>query len=268
MRCVRRARYHRAVLRLTHSKGVCPIKLTFDFHLHSCLSPCGDADNTPANVAGMCALAGIEAVALTDHNTVGNCAAFLRAAEQNGLIALPGMELTTMEEVHVVCLFPDMDGAKAFGDLVYGQLPPFPNDVRIFGPQVLMDEHDNVLGEEERMLAGAATIGIYDVAALAARFGGFAYPAHIDRSSFSVISNLGLWDPGLGFSLAELSRKCQEGFLNRPDLLGLPTLTASDAHYLEQIADADQTLEVDAPTPRAILEALRGADFPARYARI
>lgn len=243
------------------------MKIAFDFHLHSCLSPCGDADNTPANIAGMCALAGIQAVALTDHNTVGNCGAFLKAAQEHGLIALPGMELTTMEEVHVVCLFPDLAAAQAFGDVVYERLPLFPNDVRIFGPQVLMDEADNVLGEEARMLAGATTIGIYDVAALVGSFGGFAYPAHIDRNSFSVISNLGLWDAGLGFSLAEVSRKCPAGFMDRPDLRGLPTLTASDAHYLDQIADADQALEAEDATPQAILEALSASNFAARYKR-
>lgn len=240
------------------------MKLTFDLHLHSCLSPCGSEDNTPANLAAMCALAGIQAVALTDHNTVGNCAAFCAAAAQNGLIALPGMELTTVEEVHVVCLFPDLYAARAFGDFVYAKLPPFPNDTRIFGPQVLMDETDRVLGEEPRLLAGATTIGVYEIAALAAAHSGFAYPAHIDRPSFSVISNLGLWDPGLGFPLAEVTRSCPPDFLDRPDLKGLPTLTASDAHYLEQIADADQALSVAEPTPHAILAALRSPDFPAR----
>lgn len=243
------------------------MKITFDFHLHSCLSPCGSEDNTPANIAGMCALAGIQAVALTDHNTAGNCGAFLKAAQERGLIALPGMELTTMEEVHVVCLFPDLAAAQAFGAFVYERLPPFPNDVRIFGPQVLMDENDQILGEEARMLAGATTIGIYDVAALVGSFGGLAYPAHIDRNSFSVISNLGLWDAGLGFSLGEVSRNCPAGFMDRPDLRGLPTLTASDAHYLDQIADADQALEAEDATPGAILEALCASNFAVRYRR-
>lgn len=244
------------------------MKLSFDFHLHSCLSPCGSEENSPANLAGMCALAGLQAVALTDHNSVGNCAAFLEAARQRGLIALPGMELTTAEEVHVICLFPDLAAAHAFGEVVYRRLPPFPNDPRIFGPQIRMDAEDGVLGEEERMLAGATTIGVYEVAALAASFGGLAYPAHIDRPSFSLISNLGLWDEGLGFPLAELSRACPTDFLNRPDLKGLATLTASDAHYLEQIADADQILEVSAPTPRAILDALGSPTFPQHYRRL
>lgn len=243
------------------------LKLTFDFHLHSCLSPCASEENTPANLAGMCALAGLEAVALTDHNTVGNCAPFLAAAGRLGLVALPGMELTTAEEVHVICLFPDLPSAQAFGDAVYRRLPPLPNDPRIFGPQLLMDDGDGILGEEHRLLAGATAIGVYESAALVASYGGFAYPAHIDRPSFSVLSNLGLWDPGLGFSLAEITRSCSSKLLHRPDLLGLPTLTASDAHDLSQIADPDQTLEVDAATSRAILAALRGPDFLLRYRR-
>ena len=177
------------------------------------------------------------------------------------------MELTTLEEVHVICLFPDLMSARAFGEAVYERLPPFPNDAAVFGPQVLMDGEDGVLGEEPRLLAGATTIGVYDVGVLCASFGGLSYPAHIDRGSFSLLSNLGLWDPGLGFSLAEVSRKCPEHFLDRPDLAGLPTLTASDAHYLEQVADADQTLEVEEPTPHALLKALGGADFPRRYCR-
>lgn len=237
------------------------MKLTFDFHLHSCLSPCGSEENTPANLAAMCALAGLDAVALTDHNTVGNCAAFCQAAEGHGLLALPGMELTTAEEVHVICLFPGLDAAAAFGRVVYDRLPPFPNDIRVFGPQVLMDAEDNILGQEERMLAGATDIGVYDAAALAASFGGAAYPAHIDRASFSLISNLGLWDDGLGFHLAEVSRRCPPDFLSRPDLMGLNTVTASDAHYLDQIMDPHQTLDLPQRSTAAFFDWLRAPDF-------
>ncbi|MTQ97003.1 PHP domain-containing protein [Pseudoflavonifractor sp. BIOML-A6] len=237
------------------------MKLNFDLHLHSCLSPCGGEDNTPANLAAMCALAGLDAVALTDHNAVGNCAAFCEAAGDNGLVALPGMELTTLEEVHVVCLLPDLDAAAAFGDEVYARLPPFPNDVHIFGPQVLMDAGDRVLGEEPRMLAGAANIGVYEVKALVERYGGVCWPAHIDRPSFSLLSNLGLWDPGLGFGFAEVSRACPADFLNRDDLRGLHTVTASDAHYLDQIMDPCQSVDLPSRSAAALLAWLRCPDF-------
>ena len=231
----------------------------YDLHLHSCLSPCGSEDMTPANLAGMCALAGLDVVALTDHNTVGNCPAFCAAAQGLGLLALPGMELTTAEEIHVVCLFAQMDQAAQFGELVYAHLPDLPNDPRIFGPQRRMDELDNVLGEEPRMLAGATDIGVYQVARLVEEYGGVAYPAHIDRPSFSLLSNLGFWDWELGFPLAELSRNCSEDFLDkRADLAGIRTITSSDAHYLDQIPDGVYTMELSCRDARAVLRWLKG----------
>ena len=233
-------------------------RFAFDLHMHSCLSPCGGEDNTPANLAGMCSLAGLDVVALTDHNTAGNCAAFCRAAERYGLLALPGMELTTSEEVHVVCLFSDLAAAEGFGALVRTRLPGVKNKAAIYGPQVLMDETDRVLGEEDAFLAGATDLGIYEAAALARSFGGLAYPAHIDRPSFSLLANLGLWDPDMGFPLAEVSQSCPPELFTRPDLQGVRHITASDAHYLDQIMDAHQYMELPERTPKAVLDWLQG----------
>lgn len=233
------------------------MKRTFDLHMHSCLSPCGDDAMTPADIAAMCALAGLEVVALTDHNTVGNCPAFLAAAHRNGLLALPGMELTTREEVHTVCLFPDLPSAQAFGALVREKLPPIANNTERFGRQIIMDENDNILGEETAFLAGAADIGVYDVAALVASHGGVAFPAHIDRPSFSLLSNLGLWDPDMGFPLAEVSPNCPSELDQRPDLKGVRFITNCDAHYLHQIPDGKQSMELAACTPEAVIQWLR-----------
>ena len=228
-------------------------RYAFDLHLHSCLSPCGDADMTPANLAGMCALAGLDIVALTDHNTCGNCAAFCRAVREHGLLALPGMELCTREEVHVVCLFPDLEKAETFSDYVGKLLPPIPNDPAMFGPQILMDEADRVLGEETRLLAGAADIGVHDVHDLVDSFGGLAYPAHIDRQSNSLLSQLLFWDPDLKFTLAEVSLNCPGNLFDRRDLKGLRHISACDAHYLHQIPDAYQYMEIPERSPRAVL---------------
>lgn len=234
------------------------IKYAFDFHFHSCLSPCGDGAMTPATIAGMGKLAGLDLMALTDHNSCGNCRAFCEAAEAYGLVGVPGMELCTLEEVHVVCLFPDVDGAEAFDREVRRHLGAIPNDVEIFGEQILMDKEDRAVGEERRLLAGATDIGVYEAAALAGRFGGLAYPAHIDRPSFSLLSNLGLWDPGLGFPLAELSGNCPPGFAERRgDLAGVPLITGCDAHYLDQIHSGGQTMELPECTAEAALDWLR-----------
>ena len=226
----------------------------YDLHLHSCLSPCGDDEATPADLAGMCTLAGLQVVALTDHNTCGNCRAFQCAAAEHGLLALCGMELSTAEEIHVVCLFPNADSAEAFSAYVYDRLPPIPNRKDIFGAQLCVDEHDTVLREEPRLLALASSIGVYEVCPLVASYGGVCFPAHIDRPSYSLLSQLGLWDPTLPFPLAEVSRNCPAGFLYRPDLTGVPVITNSDSHALEQIPDGEHTMLLPEYTAEAVLD--------------
>ncbi len=229
------------------------MRLAFDLHLHSCLSPCAGDDMTPADMAGMCALAGLEVVALTDHNTTGNCAAFTQAAARHGILALPGMELCTREEVHMVCLFPDLEQANAFSEHVRGLLPPVRNKSAVFGSQLLMDSEDNLLGEETALLAGAADISIYDVNELVGGFGGICYPAHIDRPTNSLLSQMGIWDPELSFQLAEISLTCPEGLFQRRDLRHLRHISACDAHYLHQIPDAHQHMDLPEKTPQAVL---------------
>ena len=119
-------------------------ELAYDLHIHSCLSPCGDDDMTPANIAGMAALKGLDAVALTDHNSCKNCPAFLAAAKEYGIIGIPGMELTTSEEVHAVCLFPELYQAMEFDRFVYSRLIKVKNRPEIFGKQQIYDENDSV----------------------------------------------------------------------------------------------------------------------------
>lgn len=235
------------------------MKLYYDFHLHSCLSPCGSEDMTPANLAAMCALAGLDVVALTDHNTTGNCAAFCRAAEERGLLALAGMELCTCEEIHAVCLFPDAAAAGAFEEAIAPRLPCARNDPEIFGRQIYMDEGDLILGEETRMLAGITQIPLAEVPGLVQSFGGTAWPAHIDRPSFSLLGVLGVWDPDLDFPLAELSHNCPPDFPRRRDLAGLRFITNSDAHYLDQVWNAEHFMELPERSPQAVLAWLRGA---------
>ena len=261
------------------------MKYYYDLHLHSCLSPCGSEDMTPVNLAAMCALAGLDIVALTDHNTCGNCAAFCRAAEERGLLALAGMELCTREEIHVVCLFPTPHHGEEFEAYVSRRLPPWSNhpaglghqiDIdagdRVrgegprgrggppagFGHQIYMDAGDLVLGEDPRFLAGHTDIGLEEVSRLAAAFGGAAFPAHIDRPSFSLLGVLGLWMPELGFPLAEVSRQCPPEFRLRPDLAGLRLIANSDAHYLDQVWEAEHAMELPERTAAAVLYWLQG----------
>ena len=128
------------------------IPLYYDLHIHSCLSPCGDDDMTPANIVGMAAVKGLDVIALTDHNSCRNCPAAMYHGEKYGVTVIPGMELTTREEVHVICLFPTLDDALRFDALIYEKLLPFPNREDIFGKQQITDERDEVTGTVENLL--------------------------------------------------------------------------------------------------------------------
>ena len=116
----------------------------YDLHIHSCLSPCADNDMTPSNIAGMATIAGVQIVALTDHNTVKNCPAFFKAAKRQGIIPVAGMELTTSEDIHVVCLFERLEDAVEFGCEIEKHRILIKNRTDIFGEQLIVDENDNV----------------------------------------------------------------------------------------------------------------------------
>ena len=121
-----------------------------DLHIHSCLSPCGDEDMTPGNIVGMAQLNGLGIIALTDHNSTKNCPAFFKIAKANGIIPVAGMELTTAEDVHVVCLFRNLEDAMAFGEFVESKRIRIRNRPDVFGNQQITDENDEVCGEEPR----------------------------------------------------------------------------------------------------------------------
>ncbi|MEF2765045.1 MAG: PHP domain-containing protein [Mediterraneibacter sp.] len=217
------------------------IPLFYDLHIHSCLSPCGDDDMTPANIAGMAAVKGLDVIALTDHNSCRNCPAAIYHGEKHGVTVIPGMELTTREEVHVICLFPTLENALAFDSLVYKELMPFPNREDIFGKQQIMDQTDRVIGTVENLLINATSIPFDDVFSLTASYGGIAYPAHVDKASNSLLSNLGFVPPDSTFACAEfhdfenLHRIKKE----HPYFEGCRAICCSDAHYLEDILEPE-----------------------------
>lgn len=177
----------------------------YDLHVHSCLSPCADDDMTPNNIVNMAMLTGLDAVALTDHNSCKNCAAASAAAAEAGMIFIPGMELETAEAIHVVCLFPTVEAAQRFSEAVYDYLPPITNRPDIYGNQIICDADDSEIGREERLLVNSTGIGIYEVPELCDRFGGISILAHIDRHSNGVLGVLGDISEDMGFALAETS---------------------------------------------------------------
>lgn len=219
----------------------------YDFHIHSCLSPCADNDMTPANIAGMATLAGINIMALTDHNTVKNCPAFFKAAKKNGIIPIAGMELTTAEDIHIVCLFETLEEALVFGDEVEKHRILIKNRADIFGDQFIMDEDDNIIGGDEFLLSNATDITVDEVVELVGRFNGVCYPAHIDRVSNGIVSTLGTFPDDPVFDCAELhDADLEEQYKAKyPILKNKKFLVGSDAHYLWDIRDAEAFLELD-----------------------
>ncbi len=219
----------------------------YDFHIHSCLSPCADNDMTPANIAGVCALAGLHIAALTDHNSTRNCPAFFAAAKGQGIIPVAGMELTTAEDIHVVCLFETLDDAMAFGEAVETYRVRIPNRVDIFGDQLILDAADEIVGVEEDMLPNATMLSLEEVPALVEAHGGVSFPAHIDREANGVVAILGTFPESPHFDNCELHDLEREAeFRDRYPILGdMRILCGSDAHYLWDIRDACAYFDLD-----------------------
>ena len=223
------------------------MNLKDDFHVHSCLSPCGDNDMTPYNLVNMAKLLGYDIIALTDHNSCLNCPAALKAGEEAGITVVPGMELCTSEEIHAVCLFPDLKKALEFADYVKSTMPPVKNDASIFGEQLIMDSTDRIIGNEEILLTAASGISIDDAVKEVSRFGGAVFPAHLDRASYSVLSVLGFMYPEMGFAAAEFTHKAYipQYEEKHPLLKEMKKLRNSDAHYLENMVEP--SVEIDLP---------------------
>ena len=215
---------------------------------------------TPNNLVQMALLSGCDVIALTDHNTCRNAPAAMEAGARNGLLVIPGMELCTAEEAHVVCLFETLEGALEFDHYIYENMPHVKNRPEIFGEQRLLDGEDGPVGEEENLLLVSSFVGVDQVVGLVAQYGGVAFPAHVDRDSFSVIASLGAIPAEAGFTAAEVTRDCDLASFTQlhPELGGLPIFRDSDSHYLETLAGDPWELPLPELSIQAVLDAVRG----------
>lgn len=223
------------------------MKLYYDMHIHSCLSPCADNDMLPADIAGIGALNGLAVMALTDHNSCENCPAFFEACEFYGIIPIAGMELTTAEDIHVVCLFRDLGSAMEFSDFIYDRILPIKNNPKIFGDQIVADTDGQTIKTIERLLISATDIPIDETSDLVKKFNGICYPAHIDRESNGIIAILGDIPPEPGFCIAELhdNSRIEEYKENYPITKNYKFLSSSDAHSLSAINTSINYLETE-----------------------
>ncbi len=219
----------------------------YDFHIHSCLSPCADDDMTPNNIAGMGTICGLQIMALTDHNTTKNCPAFFEAAKRQGIIPVAGMELTTAEDIHMVCLFETLEQAMAFDEAVSKRRLLVENKVEIFGKQMIMNGDDEVIGVDDWFLPMATTLSLEEGAALCVAHGGVCWPAHIDRPANGILETLGVFPDDPPFGIAELHDFNKKETLceKHGNLKDLLFVSGSDAHYLWDIREKSCSLEID-----------------------
>ena len=219
----------------------------YDLHVHSCLSPCADDDMTPNNIAGMAALKGLNIVALTDHNSCKNCPAFFEACRKQGLIPVAGMELSTAEDVHLVCLFERLEDAMRFDGEIQKHLMNVKNRPEIFGDQLVLNGDDEQIGIEEKLLISATDLWMSEAVALARSYGAHVHPAHIDRESNGIIAILGDVPEDYAFDCLEFndSGNIERITKEHPATAEKKRVVSSDAHYLWDISEADNCVELD-----------------------
>ncbi len=230
-----------------------------DLHIHTCLSPCAALEMYPTAIVERAVAEKLDVIAVCDHNASENVPYVIRAAEGRGLVVLPGMEVTSREEVHLLAIFDRMDGLQKLQGIVNAHLPGTNNEER-FGCQAIVNEADEVEGFSERLLIGATELALSDLVRLIHDFGGLAVASHIDRESFSVISQLGFVDPEIPFDALEISRRPDLTGARRqyPELSGYAFLTSSDAHRCEEIGEVCTAFLMEEPTVRELKMALSG----------
>ena len=208
--------------------------MRFDLHIHSCLSPCADLSMGPCEIVARAAAAGMDGIALTDHQSARNAPALAECAARAGIAFLYGMEVCTAEEVHALALFDTAEAALAMTDLVYAALPKRVNDPDVFGDQPVVTADEQIVEMEWHLLAAACRLSLPEVSAECRRLGGLFVAAHIDRPAFSVFSQLGAIPPGC-FDAVELSRTAEEAPW-REKAGALAVTRSSDAHNPGDIA--------------------------------
>jgi PHP family Zn ribbon phosphoesterase len=233
--------------------------VTADLHVHTVLSACAELEMLPELILEQAQKLGLELLAVTDHNSSENAAAMVSAARDTGITVLPGMEVQTREEVHVLCLFDTLEQAGTWQAVVYAHLPPVKNKEEVFGTQIVLDAEGNAVGRNERLLLTSTFLSFDEVVRQVRGLGGLCIPAHVDRPAYSVIANLGFVPPELGLPGVEISylvgvERAREKFGQLKDysLVG-----NGDAHRLKELVRRT-TWKVEALTVAELALALAG----------
>jgi len=225
-------------------------KIRADLHLHTCLSPCGDDQMRATAIVERAVKTGLDMIGICDHNSAENAVAVISAGTRAGMAVIPGMEVTSREEVHVLGLFRTAEDLMDLQYVVYENLPG-QNDREAFGPQLVIDDCDRVVGSNNKLLIGATTLTVEQVVAAIHQFGGLAIASHVDRERFGIIGQLGFIPEGLGLDAVEVA----DASLRQWDY-AYPVVASSDAHYLEDVGRNSTWFVLEEPSFEEISRAL------------
>lgn len=236
-------------------------KIRADLHVHTVLSPCAGIEMIPPLIVEEAVQLGIHLIAITDHNATANIAVVQKAAEKVDLTVLPGMELQTQEEVHVLCLFDTLEQAAALQAWVDQHMPAIPNNIDFFGEQFIVDETGDFIRREERMLSTSADVSITEAWQRVEVLGGLLIPAHINRSANGLMAVLGFVPTDIPIEALEISRHIspQEAVKKYPQIRGYPLIQNGDVHYLDGFLGTTEW-NIEAPTISELRSALHGRD--------
>ncbi len=230
-----------------------------DLHIHSVLSPCGGLEMSPSALVKELKQIGIQWFAITDHNSMANCPAYAAVAAKNGLSFTWGVEVQSVEEIHILAYFDNPDDAQCFDRELYQSLLPLKNDPDFFGDQVIIDENENILRVEPRALINSSTWDLATVVQEIEAYGGLAIPAHIDAGVNSVISQLGFLPPFPEFEILGITAglDLKKYLVEHPQMADKSFIRASDAHYLADLRHGSCMIYSQEPTAKEILLAAR-----------
>lgn len=231
------------------------MQVKIDLHIHSCLSACADSDNTPCNIVNFASLIQDDIIAIADHNCMEQYAVAKKAAQKAQILVIPAMEVTTAEDIHLLCLFKTEASARKIQEIVHKGMPKYPLDYRIYNHQYLCDEQDLVYSEVTFLLNVACDKGIYELCELVNNCGGIPIPAHINRDSFSILSVLGEVPADLPVGTLEITADCPQEIKDKYADYNL--ICGSDAHELEQMARHEFTIELSEKSIDALFDALQ-----------
>jgi len=232
-----------------------------EFHLHTVLSPCAELEMLPPLIVSEAIEKQLDFIAVTDHNHTGNIEAVWTAAKGSGLHVIPGMEIQSKEEVHLLCLFDEIDQARALQAKVDQNLPDLSNNAELFGNQLFVDHAGDFVSSEERLLLTSVNLSVNEIWDQVTKLEGLVMPAHVDRSVNGMIPILGFIPPDIAYPAIEISRNLSiSGAHQRYPQLRNYTLTiGGDAHRLDDILGASQ-LNIETIRIEELLKAFSSAE--------